>query len=448
MNIEDRIESFIVSQRLFSKSDKLLLGVSGGADSVAMLRVLLSLGYSCQVIHCNFHLRGSESDRDEKFVRDLCLDKGVQFSLVNFDTGRYASDRSISVEMAARELRYKAFEERRKALGASVIAVAHHKDDSVETVLINLVRGTGLRGLTGIKPINGNVVRPLLCLSRIEITGYLEEIGQSYVTDSTNLEDDYVRNRIRNCILPCFREINPSVDSCVFQTSRNISGALKIYNDALEKSKGRILKMENDVLFISINRLKREISPETMLFEILYPLGFNPSRIEDVWKSLDKEPGKLFYSDRYVLLKDRNDIIVRLIRNNYLDKDWERVVPERGGDISISDDIELHVRVVEDISAISKDKNIATLDADLAVPPVIVRKWRSGDRFSPYGMSGFKSVSDYLTDRKFDLFEKENQLLVCDSNGIMWLVGERVDNRYRVTEQTKRVLILSLSGGK
>lgn len=444
MNIHNKIECFIDSYGLFRKSDKILLGVSGGADSVAMLCLLHSLGYNCQIIHCNFHLRGVESGNDEKFVRELCLKKDLPLTVVNFDTVKYASERSISIEMAARELRYKTFEEHRKAVQASVIGIAHHKDDSVETLLINLIRGTGLRGLTGIKPVNGNIVRPLLCLSRVEIIEYLDGIGQSYVIDSTNLEDNYVRNKIRNRILPLMREINPSIDSCVLQTSKNISEALIVYNDAIDKSKSGVLKRENNSIIILIDRLLREVSPEALLYEILYPMGFNPSSIENIRAVLNKESGKLFYSERYVLLKDRNTLIIRPVKKDNIDENCKETVLLEEGVVSFFDGVELQIRTEKGAIVISKDKFTATLDADLIEPPIIVRKWQSGDRFLPYGMSGFKNVSDYLTDLKFDLFKKNDQLVVCDSKGIIWLAGERIDNRYSVTKNTEKVLIISM----
>ena len=225
-----KVVQYIERHKLFSLDDKILVALSGGADSVALLRLLLSLGYTCEAAHCNFHLRGAESDRDEHFVRQLCLEHRVTLHTVHFNTEQEAKERHISIEMAARELRYAWFEKTREACSAAVIAVAHHQDDSVETLLLNLIRGTGINGLRGIRPRNGHIVRPLLCLDRKEITGYLESIGQSYVTDSTNLQDEYTRNKIRLNLLPMMQEINPSVKESILKTAEHLDDAASIYN--------------------------------------------------------------------------------------------------------------------------------------------------------------------------------------------------------------------------
>ena len=217
--IQNRVAQYIEKEKLFCLNDKVLVTLSGGADSVALLRLLLSMGYTCEAAHCNFHLRDKESDRDEAFVRRLCHESGVLLHIEHFDTIQYAAKKHISIEMAARELRYEWFETLRKQREASVIATAHHKDDSVETVLLNLIRGTGINGLLGIRPRNGNIVRPLLCLSREEIIAYLQYIDQDYVTDSTNLLDEYTRNKIRLNLLPLMKEINPSVKESIIRTT-------------------------------------------------------------------------------------------------------------------------------------------------------------------------------------------------------------------------------------
>jgi len=206
-----KVKEFIEKEDLFSKQDKILVALSGGADSVALTRILITLGYHCEAAHCNFELRGEESDRDEDFVRNFCRSLNIKCHSIHFETRRYADQQSISIEMAARELRYNWFSKICEESDCQVVAVAHHKDDSVETMLLNLIRGTGINGLLGIRPKNGNVVRPLLCASRQEVVAYLHRMNQTYVTDSTNLEDEYTRNKIRLNLLPLMEEINPSV---------------------------------------------------------------------------------------------------------------------------------------------------------------------------------------------------------------------------------------------
>ena len=298
-----KIEQYIDQEKLFTREDKILVTLSGGADSVALLRLLLDMGYTCEAAHCNFHLRGDESVRDEMFVRELCLQLVVPLHVQHFQTMEEAEKRHISIEMAARELRYAWFEQLRLQQGADVIAVAHHKDDSVETLLLNLIRGTGINGLLGIRPKNGNIVRPLLCLDRKEITEYLQEIGQSYVTDSTNLQDEYTRNKIRLNLLPLMQEINPSVKESLLRTSEHLNDAALLYKKGIEEGKQKV-QTEQGIL---ISALLQEPAPETLLFEILSPLGFNSAQIKDIFTSLNGQPGKIFLSSCLLYTSDAAD---------------------------------------------------------------------------------------------------------------------------------------------
>ena len=305
MNIK-KIAQYIDQEKLFTREDKILVTLSGGADSVALLRLLLTMGYTCEAAHCNFHLRGDESVRDEMFVRELCLQLEVPLHVQHFQTTEEAEKRHISIEMVARELRYAWFEQLRLQQGANVIAVAHHKDDSVETLLLNLIRGTGINGLLGIRPKNGNIVRPLLCLDRKEITEYLQEIGQSYVTDSTNLQDEYTRNKIRLNLLPLMQEINPSVKESLLRTSEHLNDAALLYKKGIEEGKQKV-QTEQGIL---ISALLQEPAPETLLFEILSPLGFNGAQIKDIFTSLNGQPGKIFLSREWRVIKDRELLLI------------------------------------------------------------------------------------------------------------------------------------------
>ena len=391
-----KVVQYIERHKLFSLDDKILVALSGGADSVALLRLLLSLGYTCEAAHCNFHLRGAESDRDEHFVRQLCLEHRVTLHTVHFNTEQEAKERHISIEMAARELRYAWFEKTREACSAAVIAVAHHQDDSVETLLLNLIRGTGINGLRGIRPRNGHIVRPLLCLDRKEIVGYLESIGQAYVTDSTNLQDEYTRNKIRLNLLPMMQEINPSVKESILKTAEHLDDAASIYNIGIEEAKLRVKTPEG----ISIGALRQEAAPETVLFEILHPLGFNAAQVRDICRTLDGQPGKVFATPGWRVIKDRGSLLIEPVQ--------EAVKP-----------------------LLEIKEHPYTPD------------FRQGDSFVPFGMKGRKKVSDYLTDRKFSLLRKERQWVLCCGDDIIWLVGERVDNRFRIDEKTRKVLVVS-----
>lgn len=424
--IEIKVRQYINSKQLFSLNARIVVALSGGSDSVALLRILHALGYDCEAAHCNFHLRGKESDRDEVFVKKLCTKLGIPLHRIDFETKRYADEKKISIEMAARELRYNWFAEIKEKTKADVIAVAHHKDDSVETVLLNLIRGTGLNGLMGIRPKNGNIVRPLLCVSRKEIMDYLQDIGQEYETDSTNLQDEYTRNKIRLNLIPLMQEINPSVKEHIIDTSNYLNNVASIYNRCIEEGKLRVMDNGN----IRITALLNELSPEALLFEILYPLGFNSAQTKKIFNALKRQAGKQYISkDGWRVVKDRELLLI--------DK------KEESGHSSIKL-IKEEKEYTKDF-VIPNERNIACLDADKLTGELNLRKFRNGDFFIPFGMKGKKKVSDYLTDRKFSIVQKEQQWVLCCGNKIVWVVGERIDNRFRIDENTKRIMILKMS---
>ena len=416
------VKQFIERNALFAPDERVLVALSGGADSVALLRLLCALGYDCRAAHCNFHLRGTESDRDEAFVRRMCREQGVTLYVTHFDTQEEARRRKVSIEMAARDLRYAWFEEVRKECGAAVIAVAHHSDDSVETLLLNLIRGTGPNGLRGIRPKNGRVVRPLLCMNRQEILTCLKEMGQTYVTDSTNLQNLYTRNKIRLDLLPLMQTINPSVKENLLKMTAHLEGVAHIYQKAIDESRRRVMTAEG----ISIEALEQECEPETVLYECLSPLGFRAAQVSEMYQSLKGQSGKEFVGRGWRAVKDRRMLLLAPIEEMEEPRlQWE----ER--------------RLTSDF-VIPRDKQVACLDADKLKAPLTLRRWRDGDTFVPFGMKGRKRVSDYLTDRKFSLLQKERQWVLCCGEEICWLVGERLDNRFRIDEGTKSVRIVTL----
>ncbi len=424
--IQQRVIQYIEKEHLFSSNDKILVALSGGADSVALLCVLHTAGYPCEAAHCNFHLRGEESNRDELFVRQLCRKYGIHLHTIDFNTTQYATEKRISIEMAARELRYNWFEKIKKECEANVIAVAHHQDDSVETMLLNLIRGTGITGLLGIRPRNGAIVRPLLCINREEIIRYLQQIGQDFVTDSTNLEDEYTRNKIRLHLLPLMQEINPSVKNNLIETSNYLNDVATIYNKVIDETKKKIITPEG----IRIDALLDAPTPETLLFETLHPLGFNSAQIKDIASSLHGQPGKQFISKEWRVIKDRNLLLLESIR------------PEDGTTLPYQ--LIKEEREYSPDFQIPRDKKTACFDADKLTEEIHCRKWRTGDTFIPFGMKGRKKVSDYLTDRKFSISQKERQWVLCCGERIAWLIGERTDNRFRIDETTKRVIIYKI----
>ena len=428
-----KVRAYIEKKQLMSPDAKVIVALSGGADSVALLHVLLRLDYKCEAVHCNFHLRGDESLRDEAFVRDMCHKMGVGLTVADFDTVAYAGEKKISIEMAARDLRYAFFEKTAAEHGADMIAVAHHKDDVAETMLLNLMRGTGIRGLHGIRPKNGIVVRPLLCVERNEIIEYLEGANIGYVTDSTNLKSDYTRNKVRLQILPLMREINPSIVSTLAQTAERMAGAEKIYDKAIEEGKERVMINGN----INLASLAAEPSPEALLHEILSPLGFNGMQSDDIMNNIDGDSGKEYSSASHSIVRDRGMLLVEKKEG-----DTPRVnmpLPTEGTIETPQGYIAIEQTAFD--GKIDKRPSVAMLDRAKLRLPLQVRNVATGDRFRPFGMRGSKLVSDYLTDRKKSIIEKRNQLVVVDAQGeIVWLVGERVASTCAVTPATTDIL--------
>ncbi len=440
MDFVNKIRQYIISNNLLKDGADVIVGLSGGADSTALLKVLLTLGYRCTAVHCNFHLRGAESDRDQQFVTELCSRLGIRLEVCHYDTESYARQHGISIEMAARELRYADFNRIMQERQASAVCIAHHRDDSVETLLLNLIRGTGLRGLTGIKPVNGNIIRPLLCVSRTEIELWLTETGQPYVTDSTNLETDYTRNKIRNQLLPLMRTINPDADNAINTTSQHLQQAYTVYNDAMDQARVRV----SDGNIISIPELKRLPSPQAFLFELLSPLGFNSAQINDVWASVDSQPGTRFLSATHQIIKGRDNFTISPVSE--VDSTYMTVNLTPGTAVTLPDGRRLTVSSAPAGTPISHDPSTATFDAaQLTDSTVTIRRWHEGDRFVPFGMKGSKLVSDLLTDCKVSPACRENQLVATMGNDIIWVLGIRSSNRHRVSSRTATQLILTLA---
>ncbi|MBQ7423324.1 MAG: tRNA lysidine(34) synthetase TilS [Prevotella sp.] len=427
-----KVSEFIASNRLLDKKGLYLTALSGGADSVALLLILRQLGYSIEAIHCNFHLRGKESDRDELFCVSLCEKLGVKLHRIHFDTHEYAALHKVSIEMAARELRYQYFFQLKSDLGAAGVCVAHHRDDSVETVLLNLVRGTGLRGLRGIQPSHDGVIRPLLCVSRQEIESFLLEEGQDYVTDSTNFETEFSRNRIRLEVLPLLREINPSASDNIFRMTQLLGEAEKLLDEVVKSH-------HNDVLDIA--KLDTMTSPRYLLYEVMKDYGFSSDQVEQMFRQRHGESGRLFVSETHEVAIDRGRFIVEK-KND--DEAKTLVIPEPGTYV-VDEKVKIRVELMPFTDGIvSRDPRVATLDASTLAFPLTLRTVMPGDRFHPFGMQGSRLVSDYLTDRKKNIFEKRRQLVVADATGaIVWLVGERTDDRNKVREGTSEVLLIT-----
>lgn len=438
----NKVSDFIRKHSLLSRSGLHIVALSGGADSVALLLVLKALGYRIEAAHCNFHLRGSESNRDEEFVKSLCKTYAIPLHLIHFDTAEYARLHQVSIEMAARELRYGYFRQLYQDIGADTVCVAHHRDDAVETLLMNLIRGAGIHGLTGIRPKNDIIVRPLLCVSRQEIEDYLRALGQDYVTDSTNLVDDVVRNKIRLRVLPLLREINPSVAENIDKTAKYLQETEKMFNNMIALQKSSLIQYDevSQAQSVAIPQLLQLPSAEVFLHEWLMPLGFNSTQISQVFVHLIGESGREFQSPSHTLIIDRDQLVVEPLK-----EPMKTLKMPEPGNYRYSEEYLISSAIENDIT-IYKSDYIATFDSATVEFPLTIRPVQTADRFCPFGMKGHKLVSDFLTDLKLSVFEKRRQLVITDRHGeILWVVGRRIDNRFKVTKQTSSILRITLA---
>lgn len=454
----NKVKTYIDTHKLLRPDGRYIVGLSGGADSVALLLILKELGYYVEAAHCNFHLRGKESQRDEEYCINLCREQDVKLHLTHFQTTEYAEFYKVSIEMAARTLRYNYFETLRQNIGADAVCVAHHRDDSVETVLLNLVRGTGLRGLMGIRPRNKHIIRPLLACSKADIEAYLAAKEQAFVTDSSNLVADVKRNKLRLEVVPTLKEINPSFDETIMKMSESIGEAQKIINVSLKSAFASIVSVENgdaDTLFshlqdgtpkqalpnlrIDIAALQSYVSPEYFLFYLLIPYGFTSPQVRNIASSLSSETGKEYITDSYTLLFDRKVILV-LQREKTAPKPLK--LPETGKYIySEHCSIEIKEEAVDCNFTIPTASNEIVVDKAKVHFPFVLCRAATADRFRPFGMRGSKLVSDYLTNLKVDAVSKRKQLVLVDGNGeIMWLVGHRSSETYRIGSTTTTAL--------
>ena len=427
-----KIQEFIESNKLLELNDKpVIVGLSGGSDSVVLLDILKNLGYNCIAAHCNFHLRSDESNRDELFVRNLAEHKQIKLLTIDFQTIEYAEANNISIEMAARDLRYDWFEKLRIEFDAQAIATGHHLDDNFETVLLNFTRGTGIKGMTGIPVRNGNVVRPLLNTSRADIKQHIEENNLQFVEDSTNNSTDIVRNKFRHIIIPALEEINPSFKNTCSQTIQNLKGAYNIFNNEIKRIQDKVCTYQQNTLIISIKHLLEEQEINTVLYEILKDYDFNSTHIRQIVDSLNSESGKIFSSKTHTLLKDRKNLIIKAISNN--------------SDLEFNN-IKLKSEFFKKDGSfvLSRDNNIIHLDAKKINYPLTIRRWEAADYFYPLGMKGKKKISDFLIDLKINRFNKENTLIVLSENKIVWVVGYRIDDRFKVTENTTDIMELKI----
>jgi len=436
----ERFKSFIERKNLFGPVTPVLLAVSGGVDSAVMSRLFANAGFRFGIAHINFKLRSQESDDDAHFVRVFAEQLKVPFFNTSFETSSYAESKKISIQMAARELRYEWLEKVRKENGFHFIATAHHKNDSVETVLLNMIRGAGIKGLAGIPVKNNHIIRPMLAFFREEIELFAKENNMEFRTDTSNLKPDYERNKIRLELLPTIEKYYPGFSKTISENIERWEAGAFFYSMKISELLKRMIASKDGVQKIQSARIRHEEFAESLLFEWLKPNGFNPDQIRQVFHSLESTEGKAFHSISHRLIKDRSNLILSEKSETILS---EQLIEETSREIMLP-----HLRLLiekkpADGFQIPLDSTVHCLNAALCEFPLIVRPWKKGDYFYPLGMKKKKKkISDYLIDRKIPLHEKSGIYVIESGNHIVCVVGERIDERFKISTSTKEILVI------
>lgn len=435
--LENNFKKYISENKLFKKKDKLLLALSGGCDSVALFYLLKKFDYNFSAAHCNFKLRDKDSDEDEKFTAELCKKYNIQLFITSFDTIKYAHKNKLSTEEAARKLRYAWFEKIRKNYNFSYIITAHHLNDKIETFFINLIKGTGIRGLRSIKPVNGKIIRPLLFAQKTEIEEFCKKNNITYRTDKSNFDTNFLRNKFRHQIIPFFKEINPKFNKNMNKNFQILSELEKIYQGYIRENIKKVVKQQNMMHYISLNKLLQSDAPISLLYEIIRSYGFNSTQNELIFNSLNNiQTGKIFYSETHRILKTEKFLII----------DKKEICRYKNTAINESfknnENSELSFKILTNIpESLKTDSDTILVDYDKLKFPLYIRNYNSGDYIYPFGMKGKKLLSDFFTDKKINLFERERiKILTTADNMIIWIIGYRFDKRFKITKKTSKIL--------
>jgi tRNA(Ile)-lysidine synthase len=404
-----------------------------------MTHLFLQAGYEVGIAHCNFSLRAAESDNDENMVSEFAAEHSVRFFTTRFETKNYARENGLSVQMAARELRYTWFEETRKEHGYDSIAVGHNMNDNIETLMINLIRGTGVAGLTGMKPLNKKIIRPLLFATRQDIIYYCNRNMITYREDLSNADTKYLRNKIRHLIIPLLKEINPSVESTLNETAERFAGINEIVTDHINELRDKFSAQKNEYITFNISLLKSIIHNKVILFELFRPFGISDVSLNDLHNIIKGKTGGLLITSTHRIVKNRKELLVLSIREDIIAvrliinyQNFEKI-PE--------------IEFVRSVSLTEKfnipaEPFTLCIDEDKISFPLILRKWNTGDHFYPLGMNHRKKLSDFFIDNKYSIFDKENALILESDGKIVCILGERIDNRFRITDSSKNALII------
>ncbi len=442
MNLLKNFTNYIFKQHLFTPKDKLLIAVSGGVDSVVLCKLCKQAGFDFAIAHCNFTLRGGESIRDEKFVQALAKKYDVPFFVQVFDTTSIAKENKKSIEETARKLRYDWFLVLLKENNFKYLLTAHHANDNVETVMMNFFRGTGIKGLRGILPKQNNIIRPLLFAKRNEIEKFSVENNIAFVTDSTNAASDYTRNYFRNELIPSIEKVYPET---VINVLNNIDRFLDIeylYKESVDAFKQNLLAIKGKETHIPVLKLAKAKPLQTVIYEIILPYNFTALQVTEVEKLLTADSGKYIASSTHRILKNRNWLIISEIEN-VLDNTYFLI--EENDSVIVFGKDKLLLRNLRTIDKIDADPSIAYIDTKVLKYPLLLRKWKQGDYFYPLGMTKKKKLSRFFIDQKLSLLQKENVWVIESDKKIVWVVGLRIDDRFKILNKYSNILKICFS---
>ena len=439
--MQEKLKSHINNNLPFLTKGRLLIAVSGGVDSVVLTHLCHQLKLQVNLAHCNFNLRQDESNADEDFILQLAEDLDLEVFIENFETKTYAEENKLSIQMAARELRYNWFQDLADLLQFDYILTAHHADDNLETFLINLSRGTGLDGLMGIPEINANIVRPLLIFSRNDIETYAKEKQLKWREDSSNASTKYLRNKLRHEVIPTLKETNPQLLLNFQKTQSHLSDSKDIIEDALVRVQKKVVTTKGNTILLDIEKLQKLSNPKAYMFELLKDFGFK--EWDDVSNLLYAQSGKIVESSTHRLLKDRTHLILTELKSKVIQSDCEesQIIQTPSAQVKFSHGT-IKFETVKQLE--QTESSVIYVDKDLLKYPLTVRKWEKGDYFYPFGMQGKKKLSKFFKDEKWSLLEKEQAWLLSSQNDIVWILNKRADNRFKVTDTTKQIIKITI----
>ena len=440
MNLKDQFLNFINSEKLFSKNERLLIAVSGGVDSIVLSDLCFSAGFNINIAHCNFQLRGEESDKDAELVRKVATLYKADYYQKDFDTDAYVLMNKVSIQVAARELRYKWFQELIEENKFNKLLTAHHADDNIETILMNLAKGSGIDGLRGILPLRGKLCRPILFATKENIKEYAVENNLEWREDASNVSDKYTRNYFRNKLIPLLENSLPGFTKNMVENSSRFRDIETLYDISVERIIKKLIKNVNDEIHLPVERIKKLPANKTIVYELVKNYGFTSNHIPDIMNLLNSESGKFIESASHRILKNRSWLIIDSKKTQHpdniiiCDTDDEILLPH----------LKLKFTEIKVPLSLQTNPNIALIDIDKLKFPLILRRWKQGDYFYPLGMIRKKKLSRFFIDNKLSISDKEKVWVIESNKKIVWIVGYRIDNRFKITSSTKTVIKIKL----